>query len=54
MPTEGKEIINKGKAKLDMLSNLGLEDIQIRLIPAEMLFNCYLSRKKIDIEKLEL
>lgn len=54
MPTEGKEIINKGKAKLDMLSNLGLEDIQIRLIPAEMLFDCYLSRKKIDIEKLEL
>lgn len=54
MPTEGKEIINKGKAKLDMLSNLGLEDIQIRLIPAEMLFDCYLSRKKIDIERLEL
>lgn len=54
MPTEGSEIINKGKARLDMLSNLGLEDIQIRLIPAEMLFNCYLSRKKIDIEKLKL
>lgn len=54
MPTEGKDIINKGKAKLDILSNLGLEDIQIRLIPAEMLFNCYLSRKKIDIDKLKL
>lgn len=54
MPTEAKEIINKGKAKLDMLSNLGLEDIQIRLIPADMLFNCYLSRKKIAIEKLKL
>ncbi len=54
MPTEEKEIMNKGKAKLDMLSDLGLEDIQIRLIPADMLFNCYLSRKKIDIEKLAL
>lgn len=54
MPTEGKEIINKGKAKLDMLSGLGLEDIQIRLIPADMLFSCYLSRKKIAVEKLEL
>lgn len=54
MPTEGKEIINKGKVKLDMLSNLGLEDIQIRLIPADMLFYCYLSRKKIDIGELNL
>ena len=54
MPTEGKDIINKGKAKLDMLSGLGLEDIQIRLIPADMLFNCYLNRKKIPIERLEL
>ena len=54
MPTEGKQIINKGKARLDMLSNLGLEDIQIRLIPADMLFNCYLSRKMIDIGKLNL
>ena len=54
MPTEGNEIINKGNAKLDMLSELGLEDIQIRLIPADMLFDCYLRRKKIAIEKLEL
>ena len=54
MPTECKDIINKGKVKLDMLSNLGLEDIQIRLIPADLLFNCYLSRKKIDIDKLKL
>lgn len=54
MPTEGNEIINKGKAKLDMLSNLGLEDIQIRLIPADRLFNCYLRGKKINIEELRL
>ena len=54
MPTEGKEVINKGKAKLDMLSGLGLEDIQIRLIPADMLFNFYLSGKKMEIETLEL
>lgn len=54
MPTEGKEIINKGRVKLDMLSDLGLEDIQIFLIPTDMLFNYYLSRKKIDIELLNL
>ena len=54
MPTEGSEIIDKGKARLDMLSDLKLEDIQIRLIPADMLFDCYLGRKKIAIEKLTL
>ena len=54
MPTEGSENIDKGKARLDMLSDLKLEDIQIRLIPADMLFDCYLGRKKIAIEKLTL
>ncbi len=54
MPTEGKEIVVKGAAKLEMLSELGLEDIQIRLIPADMLFAYYLSRKRIDIQTLRL
>ena len=54
MPTEGTIIINKGKARLDMLANLGLEDIQIRLIPADMLFSHYLLRKKIAIKELAL
>ena len=54
MPTEGKEIVSKGKAKMDMFSDLGLEDIQIRLIPADMLFDCYLNHKTIEIDKLEL
>lgn len=54
MPTEGTDIVNKGKAKMDMLSALGLEDIQLRLIPAEMLFDYYLSHKTIEIEKLIL
>lgn len=53
-PTEGKEIINKGNTKLDMLSALGLEDIQICLIPANLLFDCYLSRKTIELELLKL
>ena len=54
MPTEQKEIIDKGTAKMDMLSALGLEDIQIRLVPADMLFMHYLSRKRIPIENLNL
>lgn len=54
MPTESKEVIIKGTAKMDMLSALGLEDIQIRQIPAEELFNYYLSRKIMPIERLKL
>lgn len=54
MPTEGEKIVNKGKAKLDMLSSLGLEDIQVRLIPADRLFRSYLSRKRISLEELDL
>lgn len=54
MPTEEKEIVVKGTVKLEMLSELGLEDIQIRLIPADMLFAYYLSRKQIDIQALQL
>jgi len=54
MPTEKNEIIKKGTARMPMLEALGLENIQIRLIPADMLYNCYLSRKKIEIEKLDL
>lgn len=54
MPTEQNEIVVKGTAKMEMLSALGLEDIQIRLIPADMLFTHYLSRKRIPIGKLKL
>lgn len=54
MPTEQNEIVDKGTARMDMLSALGLEDIQIRLVPAGMLFTHYLSRKRIPIENLNL
>lgn len=54
MPTESNEVIVKGTARMEMLSALGLEDIQIRQIPATELFNCYLSRKRMPIERLKL
>ena len=54
MPIEGNEIVEKGTARMDMLSNLGLEDIQIRLLPAERVFSCYLNRKLLSIEELHL
>lgn len=54
MPTEKNEIINKGTAKMSMLEALGLENIQIRLLPARMMYEYYLSQKKIDIGLLDL
>lgn len=54
MPTEKEIIIKKGVAKMKMLEALGLENIQIRLLPARMLYDYYLNQKKISIEVLEL
>lgn len=54
MPTEQDEIIDRGKAKMAMLSALNLEDIQIRLLPVEPMYKHYLSNTHIGIEALKL
>lgn len=54
MPTEEDYIVKKGVAKMKMLESLDLENIQIRLLPAKMLYEFYLNQKKIDISLLEL
>ena len=54
MPTEKNEIINKGTVKLEILEVLGLENIQIRLMPTAMMYEYYLTRQKIDIRQLDL
>lgn len=54
MPTEKNEIIKKGTVRMPMLEALGLENIQIRLIPATRIYDYYLNQSKIDIRVLEL
>jgi hypothetical protein len=54
MPTEKDEIIKKGTARMKMLEALGLENIQIRLLPATQLYEDYLLQRKMDIGLLEL
>ena len=54
MPTEKNEIIYKGTAKIEMLEALGLENIQIRLMPAAMMYEYYLTQRKIDVALLNL
>jgi len=44
----------KGVASLAMLSRLGLQDIQIRLLPAETMYKHYVENTKMNINSLEL
>lgn len=54
MPTEKEIVVDKGVVKLPMLENLGLVNIQVRLIPAKEVFDCYLNKRIFDISKLKL
>lgn len=54
MPVQGEIIVNKGIVNMQILSDLGLQDIQIRLLPAKLMYDRYLSRKRIDIRVLKL
>lgn len=54
LPSEGSEIINKGYVKLDMLDNLGLQPIQIRMLPANSVYDYYLEGIKMDVSELDL
>lgn len=54
LPTENTEIEDKGEAKLEMLENLGLQNIQVRFIPATMAYDLYLAERKMDINDLKL
>ncbi len=54
MPTENKEIEDHGEASMDMLSALGLQNIKVRFLPADMVYDHYLSGRKMDISILKL
>lgn len=54
MPTENKEIEDHGEASMEMLSTLGLQNIKVRFLPADMVYDHYLSGRKMDISMLEL
>lgn len=54
MPTQCSDIINLGFASMDILDALGLQQIQIRLLPATKMYDLYLSRRTMLIADLEL
>ena len=54
LPTENGEIEDRGEVSMEMLSSLGLQNIKVRLIPAKMAYDYYLSGRKMDIDLLRL
>lgn len=54
LPKYDGEIENIGIAKLEILSVLDLQDIQIIMLPANKINQYYLNNNKINIEKLNL
>ncbi|MED1715663.1 LlaJI family restriction endonuclease [Bacillus paralicheniformis] len=54
MPTEQQSIIVKGYVSIEMLHALGLQNIQIRQLPAELVYSHYLANEKMDIGLLQL
>lgn len=53
-PTCSDKIENKGYVELELLSSLGLENIQIIMLPAKEINQLYLNNKKMDISRLNL
>ena len=54
MPTENKEVEDRGTASMEMLSELGLQSIKVRFVPATIVYKHYLSGRKLDIRILSL
>lgn len=54
MPTSSKEIIEIGTVSLAMLSQLDLQDIKVRIVPAEVMYRHYIENTKMDIRTLNL
>lgn len=54
LPTENKEVEDCGEVSMSMLSSLGLQDIKVRRIPADLAYEHYLTGKKMDISTLAL
>ena len=54
IPSDQNAIIDFGMASQTMLSRLGLEDIQLRLLPAVQLYDKYLGHESMDISCLRL
>lgn len=54
LPTENDEIEKRGEASMTMLSALGLQNIQVRFLPARTVYDFYLSGITMNLDLLDL
>lgn len=54
LPTENSVVEELGNVSMEILTTLGLEKIQVRLLPAEVIYSKYLKKMKFDISLLNL
>ena len=54
MPTEKCLVENMGSVRMNMFASMGLQDINVRYIPASRAYELYLSGNKFDINELQL
>ena len=54
MPTAETAVQNMGTVSMKMFTDLGLQEIEVRYIPASVAYEHYLHGRKIDIEQLNL
>ena len=54
IPTASSDVIEKGVVPLGMLQNLGLQNIQIRLLPASTMCKHYIGNTKFNLQSLNL
>lgn len=43
LPTEGPEIIDLGNVSFEIFKSMNLQDIQLRLLPANIMYDLYLT-----------
>ena len=54
MPTEEMEVIEKGFVRMDMLKKIELQDIQVRLMPAQIAYTYYLASRLFPIRDIKI
>lgn len=54
MPTENRKVEDHGEVSMEILSELGLQNIKVRFLPADAVYDHYLDGRKMDIRELGL
>lgn len=54
MPTENREVEDHGEVSMEILSEFGLQNIKVRFLPADAVYDHYLDGRKMDIRELGL